>query len=45
MTYIIHIYLVSFIYLVYYPFANLGLFRFTFIPSHRRRPEDAVKRL
>ena len=41
----IHICLVSFIYLVNYLFVILGLFCFTLIPSHVRRPEDAFKRL
>ena len=45
MTYTIHIYLVLFIYSVNYLSVTLGLFRFTFIPNHRRSPEDAVKRL
>ena len=45
MTYMIHIYLVLFIYSVNYLFVTLGLFCFTFIPSHRRRPENSVNRL
>ena len=44
MTYMIHICLVLlFIHLVI--FLSLCLFQFTFIPSHRKRPEDAFNTL
>ena len=43
MVYMIHIYLVSFIYLVLYLLFTFGLSHFTFI-SHRGRPEDDTKR-
>ena len=45
MTYMIHIYLVSFFYSVIYLFVTLLLSRFTFISSYRKRSEDASKRL
>ena len=45
MIYMIHIYLVSFIYLVLYLLFTFGLYHFTYIPSHRGRPEDDIKRL